>query len=64
MSLPKHLPGMGQVAGGNHRAAQNDEPELREPGDLTAADLSEIDHEFHISDPVLQAQRWRENGVM
>lgn len=27
MSLTKHSPALGRVAGGNHRAAQNDEPE-------------------------------------
>jgi len=34
---------LGYVARGNHLVAQNDEPE---PGDLTEADLAEIDLQY------------------
>lgn len=45
----------GAVASGNDLAAQNDEPEPgHQPGDLTEADLAEIDAQFNIG----KAERW------
>jgi hypothetical protein len=48
VSLTKHSPALGRVAGGNHCTADNDEPEPHQFGDLTERDLEEIDAQYHI----------------